>query len=134
MGTAGLQARQGRRSAGGRSQPEPNTSQGLANSAGEGTDAGFLRRFSNIQQERKEQAQAAAALSAAALSAAEQAAQEKTAALYSSVRGGANATTNGQGSSTYTEGGPGQGDVDLSTSDTSLRRRGGYRRDSGLRI
>ena len=64
MGTAGLQARQGRRSAGGQSKPEPDTSQG------------------NPGQDDNQS----------------------------------------------------QGDVDLSTSDTTLRRKGGYRRDSGIRI
>lgn len=136
MGTAGLQARQGRRSAGGQSKPEPATSQGLDNSIGEGTTSGRMWRLGKSQQERQAQEQAAAA----ALSAAEKAAQEKTAALAASAGGGASTTTNGYGSSTYTEGNPGQGDdqsqgdVDLSTSDTTLRRRGGYRRDSGMRI
>ena len=89
------------------------------------------------RMERQEQEQAAAA---AAMSAAEKAAQEKTAALAASAGGGASTSTNGYGSNTYIEGNPGQGDnqsqgdVDLSTSDTTLRRRGGYRRDSGLRI
>lgn len=62
-------------------------------------------------------------------------AQARTKAMY-----GAASSHSGQGTSTYTEGNPGQGDnqsqgdVDLSTSDTTSRRRGGYRRDSGLRI
>lgn len=61
--------------------------------------------------------------------------QARTKAMY-----GAASSHSGQGTSTYTEGNPGQGDnqsqgdVDLSTSDTTSRRRGGYRRDSGLRI
>ena len=73
------------------------------------------------------------------LSAAEQAARAKTAELYSSV-GGVPTEASGRGTSSYTEGNPGQGDVqsqgdvDLSTSDTTIRRRGGYRRDSGIRI
>ena len=85
-------------------------------------------------------AEAKAKADAAALSAEEQAAAKKTAELANSAGGGANINTNGQGSSSYTEGNPGQGDsqshgdVDLSTSDTTLRRRGGYRRDAGISI
>lgn len=63
--------------------------------------------------------------------------QARTKEMY----GGASSSSHrGQGTSTYTEGNPGQGDsqsqgdVDLSTSDTTLRRRGGYRRDAGIRI
>ena len=94
--------------------------------------------FKRVAEARERQAREQAA--AAALSAAEKAAQEKTASLAASVGGGASTTTNGYGSNTYIEGNPGQadnqsqGDVDLSTSDTTLRRRGGYRRDSGIRI
>ena len=136
MGTAGLQARKGQRSAGGQSQPEPNTSRGLDNSNGNETVSGRMWRISKSKQERQAQEQAAAA----AMSAAEKAAAQKTAELANSAGGGASIVTNGDGYSAYTKGNPGQddsqsqGDVDLSTSDTTLRRRGGYRRDSGLRI
>lgn len=83
---------------------------------------------------------AAKAKAAAQMREAEQAAAQKTAELANSAGGGLSISTNGQGSSSYTEGNPGQddsqshGDVDLSTSDTTLRRRGGYRRDAGIRI
>ena len=133
MGSARLQGKKLAREQG---QQEPDTSQGLDNSIGNGTVTGRMWRFGKSQQERQAQEQAAAA----AMSAAEKAAQEKTAALAASARGGATTSTNGYGSNTYIEGNPGQddsqsqGDVDLSTSDTTLRRRGGYRRDSGLRI
>ena len=136
MGTAGLQARQGRRSAGGQSKPEPDTSQGLDNSTGEGTVAGRMWSIGKRQQEQQAREQAAAAT----LRVAERASQEKTASMAASAGGGAATSTNGYGSNTYIEGNPGQGDnqsqgdVDLSTSDTTLRRRGGYRRDSGIRI
>ena len=135
MGSARLQARQGR-STGGRSQPEPDPSRGLDNSIGEGTVSGRMWSISKRKKEQQEQEAAAAA----ALSAAEQAAAKKTAELANSTGGGANINTNGQVSASYAEGNPGQGDnqsqgdVELSTSDTTLRRRGGYRRDSGLRI
>lgn len=117
-------------------QQEPDTSRGLDNSIGNETVAGRMWRIGKSNQERQAQEQAAAA----ALSAAEQAAAKKTAELANSAGGGANINTNSQGSSSYTEGNPGQddiqsqGDVDLSTSDTTLRRRGGYRRNAGLRI
>lgn len=61
--------------------------------------------------------------------------QARTKAMY-----GAASSPSGHGTSTHTEGNPGQNDtqsdgaVDLSTSDTTLRRRGGYRRDGGIRI
>lgn len=61
--------------------------------------------------------------------------QARTTAMY-----GAASSPSVQGTSTYTEGNPGQddsqsqGDVDLSTSDTTRRRRGGYRRDVGISI
>ena len=64
-------------------------------------------------------------------------AQARTKAMYGAA---SSYSPSGKGTSTYTEGNPGQGDnqsqgdVELSTSDTTLRRRGGYRRDSGLRI
>ena len=89
---------------------------------------------------RKARCGAWALAAAAVLSAAEKAAAQKTAELANSAGGGVSINTNGQSSSSYTEGNPGQddsqsqGDVDLSTSDTTLRRRGGYRRDSGIRI
>ena len=137
MGTAGLQARQGRLSAGGQSKPKPDTSHGSDNRwQSNETTTGLMRSLVKRNQERKEQEQAAAA----ALSAAEKAAQEKTAALAASARGGATTSTNGYGSNTHIEGNPGQGDnqsqsdVDLSTSDTTRRRRGGYRHDSGITI
>ena len=63
--------------------------------------------------------------------------QARTKEMYGAASG---SSPSGQGTSTYTEGNPGQGDsqsqgdVDLSTSDTTLRRRGGYSRDSGIRI
>ena len=134
MGTAGLQARQGRRSVA-ETQAEVNKSQGSGNQA-EGT--WLSDRFKRSAEKRREQ-QAQEQAAAAALSAAEKAAQEKTASLAASVVGGASTTTNGYGTNTYIEGNPdqgdnqSQGDGDLSTSDTP-RRRGGYRRDSGLRI
>ena len=133
MGSARLQGKKLAREQG---QQEPDTSQGLDNSIGNGTVTGRMWRFGKSQQERQAQEQAAAA----AMSAAEKAAAQKTAELANSAGGGVNINTNSQGSSSYTEGNPGQddsqsqGDVDLSTSDTTLRRRGGYRRDSGLRI
>lgn len=110
-------------------QQEPSPAQGLDNQAQSNVVHGAFERVRKARA-RQEQEQAAAA----ALSAAEKAAQEKTAALAASAGGGAAIDTNDQGSNTYIEGSPDQGDVDLSTSDTTLRRRGGYRRDSGLRI
>ena len=98
----------------------------------------FSRSRKRAMEQRERQAQEQAA--AAALSAAEKAAAQKTAELANSAGGGITIDTNGQGSTSYTEGNPGQddsqsqGDVDLSTSDTTLRRRGGYRRDAGIRI
>lgn len=64
---------------------------------------------------------------------AEQAAAKKTAELANSAGGGAS----GHGSASYTAGQVGaqpQDDVDLSTSDTTSRRRSGYRRDVGISI
>lgn len=123
MGSARLQGK--------RLEPqEPDPSQGFDNQP----QGGLFRRVAGTQ-EHQEQEQA----DAAALSAAEQAARAKTAELYASV-GGVPGEAYGRGTSSYTEGNPGQGDVqsqgdvDLSTSDTTLRRRGGYRRDSGIRI
>ena len=136
MGTAGLQARQKKADAVVQSKPKTATSWAVDNSTGEETVSGRMWRISKSKQERQAQEQAAAA----ALSAAEKVAQEKTAALAASAGGGASTSTNGYGSNTYIEGNPGQGDnqsqgdVELSTSDTTLRRRGGYRRDSGIRI
>lgn len=122
MGSASLQGK--------RLEPqEPAPSQGTDNYL-------FPKRLFQAARDRKEQEQAAAA----ALSAAEKAASQKTAELANSAGGGITINTNGQGSTSYTEGNPGQGDnqsqgeVDLSTSDTTLRRRGGYRRDAGIRI
>lgn len=117
-------------------QQKPATAPGLDNSTGNETVSGRMLRIGKRKQERQAQEQAAAA----ALSAAEQAASQKTAELANSAGGGITINTNGQGSTSYTEGNPGQddnqsqGDVDLSTSDTTLRRRGGYRRDAGIRI
>lgn len=133
MGSARLQ---GKKLALEQGQQEPDTAQGLDNSIGNGTVTGRMRLFGKGQQERQAQEQAAAA----ALSAAEKAAAQKTSELANSAGGGISINTNGQGSTSYTEGNPGQddnqsqGDVDLSTSDTTLRRRGGYRRDAGIRI
>ncbi len=127
MGLAGARALRGHRTVD-EAQTVINKSQDTV------AQRAFLR--TRERMERQEQEQAAAA----ALSAAEKAAQEKTASLAASAGGGVAATTNGRGSNTYIEGNPGQGDnqsqgdVDLSTSDTTLRRRGDYRRDSGLRI
>lgn len=127
MGTAGVQALRGRRTMD-EAQTEIDKSQ----------DTVAQRSFKRLrgQVERQEQEQAAAA----ALSAAEKAASQKTAELANSAGGGISINTNGQGSTSYTEGNPGQddnhsqGDVDLSTSDTTRRRRGGYRRDAGISI
>lgn len=133
MGSARLQ---GKKLALEQGQQAPAPSQGLDNSIGNETVSGRMWRIGKSNQERQEREQAAAA----ALSAAEQAAAKKTAELANSAGGGANINTNSQGSSSYTEGNPGQGDsqsqgdVDLSTSDTAPRRRGGYRRDGGIRI
>ena len=138
MGSTRLQARKAQRSAGGQSPPGPDTSQGSDNRLQSNeTVSGRMWRISKSKQERQAQEQAAAA---AAMSAAEKAAAQKTAELANSAGGGASIKANGDGYSAYTKGNPGQddsqsqGDVDLSTSDTTLRRRGGYRRDSGLRI
>ena len=95
-----------------------------------------MRKRARENRERQEQERAAAA----ALSAAEKVAAVRTSELASSAGGGASISTDGRGSIAYVEGNPGQGDsqsqgdVDLSTSDTTLRRRGGYRRDAGIRI
>lgn len=116
-------------------QQEPSPARGLDNQAQGTAVRGVFKQF-KAAKERQEQEQAAAAT----LSAAEKAAAQKTAELANSAGGGANINTNGHGSSSYTDGNPGQddnqsqGDVDLSTSDTTLRRRGGYRRDAGIRI
>ena len=130
MGTAGLRATQGR--PGMRSIDEAQA----AMDKSQDPVAQRVFKRTRVRYEQQEQERAAAA----ALSAAERASQEKTASLAASAGGGVAATTNGRGSNTYIEGNPGQadnqsqGDVDLSTSDTTLRRRGGYRRDSGIRI
>lgn len=132
MGSARLQ---GKKQALEHGQQKPSPAQGLDNQARGATVHGVFKQFqaSREQQEREKAA-------AAALSAAEKAAAQKTAELANSAGGGTNIKTNGQGSTSYTEGNPGQGgsqsqgDVDLSTSDTTLRRRGGYRRDAGIRI
>lgn len=64
-------------------------------------------------------------------------AQARTKAMYGA---GSSYSPSGQGTSTHTAGNPGQndtqadGDVDLGSSDTTQRRRGGYRRGSGIRI
>lgn len=135
MGTSRLQARRAN-DQGAKPAPKSDPSQGLDNSLGNETVSGRMWSIGKSQKEQQAREQAAAA----ALSAAEKAAQEKTASLAASAGGGASTSTNGYGSNTYIEGNPGQGDnqsqgdVDLSTSDTTLRRRGGYRRDSGLRI
>ena len=132
MGSARLQ---GKKQALEPVQQKPDPSQGLGNQQKGTASRGVFKQFS-ASQERKAQEQAAAA----ALSAAEKAAAQKTAELANSAGGGVSINTNGQGSSSYTEGNPGQddsqsqGDVDLSASDTTLRRRGGYRRDGGIRI
>ena len=136
MGSTRLQAV---RVAGDNKQDLPAAPPGPAaiNGAQGGTAGNIMtRHLRNARAEREAKAQA----DTAALSAAEQAAAKKTAELANSAGGGANINTNGQGSSSYTEGNPGQddnqsqGDVDLSTSDTTLRRRGGYTRDNGIRI
>lgn len=75
----------------------------------------------------------------------EAAASNTTSALYGGVgnvsgqpAGGSIATTTTQ--TQAQEGNPGMGDtganadIDLSTSDTTIRRKAGYRRDSGIRI
>ena len=128
MGTAGVHALRGRRSI---DEAQAN----IDKSQDPVAQRSFLRLRGQLErQERQEQERAAAA----ALSAAEKAAAQKTSELANSAGRGIN--TNGQGSSSYTEGNPGQddnksqGDVDLSTSDTTLRRRGGYRRDAGISI
>lgn len=132
MGSARLQ---GKKLALEQGQQEPSPKQGLDNQPQSTLSSGLFSKAREAQA-RKEQEQA----DAAALSAAEKAAAQKTAELANSAGGGININTNGQGSSSYTEGNPGQddnqsqGDVDLSTSDTTLRRRGGYRRDAGIRI
>lgn len=132
MGSARLQ---GKKMALEQGQQKPSPSQGLGNSIGKGTPGGMGRMIA-----RKREQQAREQAFAATLRAAERASQEKTASLADAARGGASTSTNGYGSSTYTEGSPGQGDnqsqgdVDLSTSDTTLRRRGSYRRDSGISI
>ena len=127
MGSARIQARQGLRTV--------DEAQAEIDKSGDTVAQGaFKRTRERYEQQAQEQA------AAAALSAAEKTAAQKTAELANSAGGGVNINTNSQGSSSYTEGNPGQddsqsqGDVDLSTSDTTLRRRGGYRRDSGLRI
>lgn len=128
MGTAGVRALRGQRTVG-EAQAEVDKSQDT------GVRGVFKRLATKMELEAQEQAAATAALSAS-----EKAAQAKTASLAASAGGGANINTNSQGSSSYTEGNPGQGDsqshgdVELSTSDTTLRRRGGYRRDGGIRI
>ena len=127
MGTAGVRALRGQRTIGEAQARIDKTK-----------DPAAQKKFARfrVKYERQERERAAAA----ALSAAEKAAQEKTAALAASARGGATTSTNGYGSNTYIEGNPGQGDnqsqsdVDLSTSDTTRRRRGGYRHDSGITI
>lgn len=132
MGSARLQAV---RAAGDNEQEAPTSTEtgGFANEQGGNVMTRHLRK---AQAERDAKAQA----DAAALSAAEKAASQKTSELANSAGGGITISTNGQGSTSYTEGNPGQddnqsqGDVDLSTSDTTLRRRGGYRRDAGIRI
>ena len=132
MGSARLQARKVNDGGEQVVQPAPKTK-------GEpGQSNIFVARRKRAAEERERQAQEQAA--AAALSAAEKAAAERTAELASSAGGGTSISTNEQGSIAYVEGNPGQGDsqsqgdVDLSTSDTTLRRRGGYRRDAGIRI
>lgn len=131
MGSARLQ---GKKLEQGQQKPAP--SQGLDNSTGNGTIVAHMFAISKRKKEEQERARAAAAT----LSAAEQAAAQKTAELANSAGGGTSINTNSQGSSSYTEGNPGQGDsqspgdVDLSTSDTTLSRRGGYRRNAGIRI
>lgn len=134
MGSARLQGKkleQGQQQV----QQEPAKSQGSDNQGQRVSGLPIFKPF-RVAQAKKAHEQAAAA----AMSAAEKAAAQKTAELANSAGGGISINTNGQGSSSYTEGNPGQddsqsqGDVDLSTSDTTLRRRGGYRRDAGIRI
>lgn len=135
MGSARLQAV---RAAGGNEQEAPASSAGTGGFDNAQGDNVMDRYRKMVLAERDAQAKAQA--DAAALSSAEQAASQKTAELANSAGGGITINTNGQGSTSYTEGNPGQddnqsqGDVDLSTSDTTLRRRGGYRRDAGIRI
>lgn len=113
---------------------EPDPSQGFDNQP-QGTAVRGMSHRAREEQERQAQEQAVNA----ALREAEQAARTKTEELYASV-GGVSGESYGRGTSSYTGGNPGQGDVqsqgdvDLSTSDTTLRRRGGYRRDAGIRI
>lgn len=132
MGIAGVRAMKGQRSPA-EAQAEFNKARGLGNQAHGSVIGGLFKRALEAQEREDKQRAAAAALSAA-----EKDAQEKTASLAASSGGGV--STNGYGTNTYIEGNPGQGDnqsqgdVDLSTSETTLRRRGGYRRDSGLRI
>lgn len=117
-------------------QLEPSPARGLDNQA-QGTGVANMFKPFREAHARRAREQAAAA---AALSAAEKTASQKTAELANSAGGGLSISTDGRGNSSYTEGNPGQddsqsqGDVDLSTSDTTLRRRGGYRRDAGVRI
>ena len=73
----------------------------------------------------------------------EAAVRSKTSALAATV-GGLTGTGAGYSNASYEarvpESNPGvsdpdsQGDIDLSTSDTTARRKAGYRRDSGIRI
>ena len=87
-------------------QQEPDTSQDLDSSIGTDTVSGRMWHLGKSEQKRQAQEQAAAA----ALSAAEKAAAQKTAELANSAGGGVSINTNGQGSSSYTEGNPGQDD------------------------
>lgn len=134
MGSTRLQAR---RTIGDNAQDAQPAAQAQSQDwPGASTISAGMRKRAKEDLARQAQEQA----DAAALSVAEKVASQKTAELANSAGGGININTNGQGSSSYTEGNPGQGDsqsqgdVDLSTSDTTLRRRGGYRRDAGIRI
>ena len=117
------------------SQVSNNTAVGQATSPAEGMSGVSGKLFAKSHRDKVAKEAAAAQMREA-----EKAAAQKTAELANAAGGGIKINTNGQGSSSYTEGNPGQdnsqshGDVDLSTSDTTLRRRGGYRRDAGIRI
>lgn len=122
------------------SQVSNNAAVGQATSPAEVMSGVRVSEISGKLFAKSQSDKAAKEAAAAQMREAEQAAAQKTAKLANSAGGGITINTDGRGSISYTEGNPGQddsqshGDVDLNTSDTTLRRRGGYRRDAGIRI
>lgn len=137
MGTGKVTARRGASG-----EVEYDTSQ-VRSLSGGSFDDNAATRFHKTTGYQKTVGKAKEAALAELYSSEEAAVRSKTSALAGSV-GGLTGTSAGYSNASsearVPESNPGisdpdsQGDIDLSTSDTTARRKAGYRRDSGIRI